>query len=100
MAGVCWARGKHPQRVRATYTKKAGVEQLLGFYDVHGDVLEGVIHKRKTSRDILQAWMRLRACYPRKERIHVVMDNLSSHWHYTLKHFARTHKMILVPTPT
>ena len=100
MAGVSWARRRHPQRVRATYSKKAGTEQLLGFYDVHGDILEGVIHRRKTSRDILQAWKRLRRCYPQQERIYLVMDNLSSHWNPALKTYAHSHKMILVPTPT
>jgi transposase len=100
IAGVCLARKGHPQRVRATYRKKAGIEQLLAFYDVHGDVLEGVIHKRKTSKDILQAWKRLRKCYPSKDRIDLIMDNLSSHYHKTLTQFAREHRITLVPTPT
>lgn len=100
LSGVAWARKRHPQRVRATYHKTAGTEQLLAFYDVHGDVLEGVVHRRKTSRDILQAWQRLRSCYPRKERIYLVLDNFSSHWKPQLKRFARTHNMTLVPTPT
>jgi transposase len=100
LAGVCLARKGHPQRVRATYNKKAGTEQLLAFYDVHGDVLEGVIHKRKTSRDIFQSWQRLRRCYPGRERIYLVMDNLSSHYHKTLTNFARNNRITLVPTPT
>jgi transposase len=99
-SGVCWARRGHPQRVRATYTKKAGTEQLLAFYDVHGDALEGVVHKRKTSRDVLQAWKRLRSCYPRTQRVYLVLDNLSSHWKKALVGYARTHRMSLVPTPT
>jgi len=66
IAGVAWARKRHPKRVRATYHKKAGTEQFLGFYDDHGDVLEGVIRRRKTPRDLLQTWQRLRASYPRK----------------------------------
>ena len=100
IAGVCWARKAHPQRVRATYNKKAGIEQFLGFYDVHGDVLEGIVHKRKTSRDLLQAWKRLRQCYPARRRIHMILDNLSSHRKKELVHYARTHRMSLVPTPT
>jgi hypothetical protein len=55
MPGVSWARKGHPERHRATYTRKAGTEQLLTFCDVHGEVLEGVIHKRKTPRDLLRA---------------------------------------------
>jgi transposase len=100
MAGVCWARRSHPQRVRATYNKHAGVEQFLAFYDVHGDVLEGIIHKRKTSQDVLQAWKRLRQCYPVRDRIHMILDNLSSHWKKELVKYARHNRIRLVPTPT
>lgn len=100
IGGVSWARKRHPQRHRATYTRKAGTEQLLAFYDVHGDILEGVIHKRKTSHDILQAWQRLRACYPRSHRIYLILDNLSSHWRKDLRRFARKNRISLVPTPT
>jgi len=100
MAGVCWARKKHPQRLRATYHRRQGTEQLLAFYDVHDDCLTGTIHKRKTSRDLLVAWRRLRACYPRQMRIYLILDNLSSHRHHTLTQFARTHNISLVPTPT
>jgi len=100
LPGVCWAKRTHPQRVRATYHKKAGTEQLLAFYDVHADVLEGIIHRRKTSRDVLQSWQRLRTCYPRKERLYLILDNLSSHRNSKLTHYARQNKMTLVPTPT
>lgn len=100
MAGNCWAKNKQPQRLRATYHRRKGTEQLLAFYDVHDDCLAGTIHKRKTSRDLLVAWKRLRACYPEETRIYLIQDNLSSHRHHTLTAFARTHKITLVPTPT
>jgi transposase len=100
MAGQCWAREKHPQRLRATYRRSQGTEQLLAFYDVHGDCLNGTIHKRKTHRDILVAWKRLRTCYPKSIRLYLVQDNFSSHWHKDLKRFARKNNMALVPTPT
>jgi transposase len=100
MHGVCWARKGHTQRIRATYSRKSGTEQLLAFYDVHEDVLTGTVHKRKTSEDILQAWKRLRLCYPLKERIFLVMDNLSSHWKKSLVEFAEKNRMKLIATPT
>jgi transposase len=78
IAGACWARKRHPQRNRATYTRKRGVEQLHGFYDVHADCLVGRVRKRKTSDDIVASFRRLRACYPKQLRIYVVMDNLSA----------------------
>jgi len=100
MPGTGWARQSHPQRVRATYRRIQGTEQLLAFYDVHGDCLHGTIHKRKTSRDLLTAWRRLRACYPASLRLYLILDNLSSHRHRDLRQFARQHNMELVPTPT
>ena len=78
VAGWCWARHQRPQRHRATYTRKRGVEQLHGFYDVHSDCLVGRVRKRKTAKDIVVCFKRLRNCYPRQLRIYVVMDNLSA----------------------
>jgi hypothetical protein len=98
--GLCWAQKGQPQRIRATYSRKAGVEQLLAFYDVHSDTLTGTVHKRKTSRDILQAWKRLRFCYPRNEKIFLIMDNLFAHWKKKLLQYAKENKIIPVPTPT
>lgn len=100
LPGVCWAVKNHPPRLRATYHRRAGTEQLLAFYDVHDDCLAGTIHKRKTSRDLLAAWKRLRACYPKTMRIHLILDNLSSHRHSVLTEFARQNNIRLVPTPT
>lgn len=93
IAGVCWAKKQHTQRIRATYSRKAGTEQLLAFYDVHDDVLTGVVHKRKTSKDILQAWKRLRHCYPAQQRIYLIMDNLSSHWKDSLVQYAKANRI-------
>src|SRR3990172_6810130 len=98
--GHAWARRGHPQRLRATYHRTAGVEQFLAFYDVHADILEGVVHKRKTSPDILQAWKRCRQCYPKRDRIYLILDNLSAHKHHDLKRYARDNRITLVPTPT
>lgn len=98
--GVCWARKGHTQRLRATYSRKAGTEQLLAFYDVHDDVLTGTIHKRKTSQDLLLAWKRLRYCYPADERIFMIMDNLSSHKKNILVEYAKSNRITLVFTPT
>jgi transposase len=100
LAGYGWARKSHPQRLRATYRRTQGTEQLLAFYDFHGDTLAGTIHKRKTSRDILAAWKRLRACYPRQTRLYLIQDNLSSHRKTDLKRFARRNNIRLVLTPT
>jgi transposase len=62
--GTGWFARKKRVRLRATYRRLAGTEQLLAFYDVHADCLQGLVRKRKTSADVLAAFRRLRACYP------------------------------------
>lgn len=94
------ARRAHPQRLRAHYRRTAGTEQFLGFYDVHADCLEGQTRRRKTHRDLLAAFRRLRACYPAPQRLYVIMDNLNTHRHPLLLRFFRRHRITSVPTPT
>lgn len=98
--GRCWARTGHPQRLRATYRRLQGTEQLLAFYDVHANCLVGEVHKRKTSADVLEAFQKLRACYPPALRLYVVMDNLSTHRHVRLVEFMAASNMEPVFTPT
>lgn len=74
MGGMAWAREKRPQRIRATYRRLKGTQQFLGFYDVHADCLNGVFRRRKRVREVSEAFLRLRRCYPRK-RLFVVLDN-------------------------
>jgi hypothetical protein len=52
-----------------------GTEQFLAFYDVHGDCLNGVFRSRKRIREVSEAFVRLRRCYPRR-RLFVILDNL------------------------
>jgi transposase len=98
--GITLARARHPRRQRATYRRTQGTEQFLGFYDVHGDCLMGICRRRKTAQDILAAFRRLRACYPDRQRLYVIMDNFNTHWHPMVRAFYRTHRITVVPTPT
>lgn len=52
--GRSWAPAGHPVRLRATYRRLQGTEQLLAFYDVHANCLVGQVRKRKTHRDLLE----------------------------------------------
>lgn len=99
VAGMCWARRQHPQRHRATYTRKQGTEQLHAFYDVHADCLVGRVRKRKTARDIVACFAQLRACYPIQVRIYMVMDNLSAN-RRAAQDFFPGHNMEAVYLPT
>jgi hypothetical protein len=99
-AGSGWYREKHPKRMRATYHRSQGVEQLLAFYDVHADCLVGQVRKRKTHTDLLAVFARLRGCYPTEQKIYLVMDNLNTHRHPQLREFYESHNIEPVWTPT
>ncbi len=99
LAGMCWASPRHPQRHRATFTRKQGTEQLHAFYDIHADCLVGRVRKRKTARDIAACFAQLRACYPIQLRIYVVMDNLSANRRAATDYFPG-HNMEAVYLPT
>ena len=60
----------------------------------------GEVHERKTTADILAVFQKLRACYPAEVRLHVVMDNLSSHKTTLLAGFMAKSNMEPVFTPT
>jgi transposase len=63
-------------------------------------VLVGQVRKRKTHRDLLAVFDRLRACYEMRLRIYLVMDNLSSHRHPRVKMFYGVNNIEPVWTPT
>jgi len=98
--GAGWYGKSHPKRLRATYHRTQGTEQFLGFYDVHSDCLVGQVRKRKTHRDLLAVFARLRACYSSDLRIYLVMDNLNSHRHPLVKAFYESNNVEPVWTPT
>ncbi len=75
MGGVAWAKKDHPLRRRATYHRHHGIEHFLAFYDVHGDYLNGVFQPRRGLTEVMDAFRRLRKCYPHR-RLFVVLDNL------------------------
>jgi len=98
--GHCLAKEGHPQRLPATYHRTQGTEQMLAFLDVHHNVLNGMIRKRKTADDILLAFQNLRACYPKERDIYLILDNLSTHKKDTVIEFANKNRIHLVFTPT
>jgi hypothetical protein len=86
--------------MRATYRRPHGTEQFLGFYDVHADCLNGLFRRRKRIAEVIEAFRRLRACYPRK-RLFVIMGNLHNvHDHPRFLKLLRRLRIQPVPTPT
>ncbi|MFQ5473245.1 MAG: transposase [Dehalococcoidia bacterium] len=98
--GTGWYCKKHPKRFRATYKRTQGVEQFLAFYDVHADYLVGQVRKRKTHKDLLAVFARLRNCCPMEQRIYLVMDNLNTHRHPLVNAFYLSNDIEPVWTPT
>jgi transposase len=95
-----WAPVNQPDRLRATYTRRFGTEQLLGFYDVHRDCLGGTIHKRKRVSDLLTAFKRVRKAYRRSTKLYIIMDNLPHHKSDRLLRYFSDHRIVPVWTPT
>ena len=87
-AGRHWAavggKGKEPgraprPRLRATYTRKAGVRHLFAAYELGEDKLYGHIKPRKTRGRFLEFCRYLRSLYPPATRIAIICDNFSPH---------------------
>jgi transposase len=87
-AGRQWAavsgKGKEPgraprRRMRATYTRTAGVRHLFAAYELGEDRLFGHIKPRKTRGRFLEFCRYLRSLYPPETRIAIVCDNFSPH---------------------
>ena len=86
--GRQWAavsgKGKEPgraprRRMRATYTRTAGVRHLLVAYELGEDKLYGHIKPRKTRARFLAFCRYLRSLYPAAVRIAIICDNFSPH---------------------
>jgi transposase len=86
--GRHWAaiggKGKEPgraprRRMRATYTRTAGVRHLFAAYEPGEDKLYGHIKPRKTRARFLEFCRYLRCLYPLSTRIAIICDNFSPH---------------------
>jgi transposase len=86
--GRHWAaisgKGKEPgraprPRLRATYTRTAGIRHLFAAYELGEDKLYGHIKPRKTRARFLEFCRYLRSLYPPAIRIAIICDNFSPH---------------------
>jgi transposase len=86
--GRQWAAvgGKHKEpgrpprrRMRATYTRTAGVRHLFAAYELGEDKLYGHIKPRKNRTRFLEFCRYLRSLYPPATRIAIICDNYSPH---------------------
>lgn len=100
VAGSCWARRSHPQRLPANYHKTHGVRQFHGCYSLADDRLWGVVRLRKSAANTLAALRSIRAVCPDDQPIYVILDNLSAHKGVKIRTWAARHAVELCFTPT
>lgn len=98
--GAGWAPLKRPERLRATYNRRHGVRYILGALDVHADHLRARMRPKRTGAETLWFMRGIRHCYPSRQRIYWIQDNLSANWTPDIRRYAAGHKIELVPTPT
>jgi transposase len=72
--------GRRPRRrMRATYTRTAGVRHLFAALELDEDKLFGHVKPRKTRARFLEFCRYLRSLYPVSVRIAIICDNFSPH---------------------
>ena len=99
--GHCYqGPNKHVDRLRATYSRKSGIQHFLAFYDLETDRLYGQFtsHKRWTEFLPFLKWVRSR--YPRDQKLHIVMDNYGPHLKEEVQVWAALHNIRFYLTPT
>jgi transposase len=80
ISGKSKEQGRQPRpRLRATYTRTAGVRHLFAAYELGEDKLYGHIKPRKTRARFLEFCRYLRSLYPPQVRIAIICDNFSPH---------------------
>jgi transposase len=80
ISGKCKEPGRAPRRrLRATYTRTAGVRHLFAAYELGEDKLYGHVKPRKTRARFLEFCRYLRSLYPPDVRIAIICDNFSPH---------------------
>ena len=98
--GWGWAPRRLPTRIPANYSKPHGVRFFFGCYDVGADQVFGLWFPRKGADNVIRTLRLIRRRFPGETRIHVVMDNLSSHWTDDVRAWAEANNVELVATPT
>ncbi len=87
--GRVWALQNRPICHWATYSRTHGVRYFLGAYDVHADCLWMHSKQRKRLIAVLVFLKVLRRWYDNGRKIHLVLDNASSHHTSEVVHWCR-----------
>jgi len=100
VAGAGWAPKRRPERQRADYNRRHGTRYVFGAYDVHNDRLRVRLCDKRRGIDMLAFMDQIRHCYPTRQRIYWIQDNLSANWIPDIRTYAANHRIELVATPT
>lgn len=98
--GRHWARMKHVDRLRATYSRKDGVRHMFGVYDLERDTLRGRFEKRKNATKFLSFLKWVRGQYAARLTLHIVIDNATYHLTAEVLAYASAHRIVFYWTPT
>lgn len=98
--GRAWSKVGQPTRLRATYRRTHGVRQYLAAYDVDDDRLTMKCYRRKRWQETLLFLQHIRAKYPPKIRLFLILDNFSPHKRPEVRAWATRANVELVYTPT
>jgi len=98
--GRHYARTGHVDRLRATYNRHGGVRHMFGAYDLERDTLVGTFASKKNWTTFLAFLKWLRQRYPRKEMLHVILDNATYHHKAEVQAYAAGHNIKFYWTPT
>ena len=96
--GACWARRRHPVRLRATYHRTHGIRCFHGCCCVGDDQLWGVTREHKGAMHTLAALKSIRASRPGGYRLFVILDNLAANKTPAIRRWARRENVELCLT--
>lgn len=98
--GKHFAKSGHAERHRATYSRKGGVRNMFGAYDLERDTLTGTFTEKKNWGTFLSFLKELRRRYGSKETLHIILDNIAFHKKAEVQKYARAHRIKFYWTPT
>jgi len=89
---------KEPDKIPATYYRDKGIRCLFVALDLKKNKMYAHMKKRKRSNDFLAFLKYIRSLF--KEKIFIILDNLSSHKTKKVKEWCEKNDIELVFTPT
>jgi transposase len=98
--GKHYARTGHVDRLRATYRRTGGLQQMFGAYDLERDTLVGRFTEKKNWTTFLDFLKWLRRQYQATEVLHIILDNAGYHLKAEVLAYAAKHRIKLYFTPT